>query len=577
MSEEPVDAEPYDTVKLRHVRFWVLPLVILAGVLGALIAPADWQRGPGTIELRYDNAIVVSVPVAVGSDAPVQVDESAGSLRFQLSLPGGVPVDSRIDAELRVADAAGPLMPDPAQFELKLVLADGSRESIPILRWDDSAAALVAERRPPRDSAVVLGLLAVVVVLWISEAVPLFVTSLTIPVVLAVAGVASASDSLAPFFHPIIALFFGGFLMAQAMRRVRLDHLAAIQLVARFGRSPVTLFAAMLGVSSFLSMWMSNTAAMAVLLPIVLAVTEPLKNAAYRRVMVLGIAYAATIGGVGSAIGTPANPLAIEFLSDFAGRDTTFIGWFPFGVPMVLLFLPLMGVYLWWRMGVHVDARTFAAARAVARSQMVEIGGVDGKQLTVLAVFVGVVALWLTQTWHSVDTGIIALGGALALFALRRLESTDLGRISWPSLLTFGGGLTLGLFLVETGSADWIATRFESLEGLPTFLAVGVVAVLALAMSTVASNTASAAVLIPLAIPLAGIFGVDPVLLVVTIAIASSVDFALVIGTPPTMLAYSTGLFTAPQILRIGIVLDLVGILLLVTAVRGIWSLLGVV
>jgi sodium-dependent dicarboxylate transporter 2/3/5 len=568
--------EPYDAPNRFRARWWVLPLVVLGAVAGALVAPDPWPAGAGSAELRYREASVLQFDVELGSLEAVEARAETGNLVFLARFPEGVPIDARIRVELEVRRDGLPIRPQLGDLELHLIRPDGVRERIPVVRWDDATRTLIAQRRPPQDSAPILALLGAVVVLWVSELVPLFVTSLAIPVVLAISGVGSASESLAPFFHPIIALFFGGFLMAEAMRRTRLDHFAAIGLVARFGRSPATLFASMLGLAAFLSMWMSNTAATAVLIPIARAITAPFQGGGYQRAMVLGIAYAATIGGVGSAIGTPANPLAIEFLADFAGRDTSFVGWFSFGLPMVVLFLPLMGIYLWWRMRPQVDAARFAAARRVADQELQAAGPLSRDQLTVLLVFAGVVTAWLTQTWHGVDTGIIALAGALALFGVGRLEPGDLGRISWPSLLTFGGGLALGLFLVETGTADWIATRFDALAGAPPFLALLAVAALSLGLTTVASNTAAAAMLIPLAIPLAGVLGLDPVLLVVTIAVASSVDFALVIGTPPTMLAYATGLFTAPQILRIGFVLDLVGILLLVTAVRGLWGLFGV-
>jgi sodium-dependent dicarboxylate transporter 2/3/5 len=416
-----------------------------------------------------------------------------------------------------------------------------------------------------------------VVILWVTEAVPLFVTSLAIPVVIVATGVGTPDDALAPFFHPIIALFFGGFLMAEAMRRTGLDHLAAVNLVARAGRSPLTLFAAMIGVSAFLSLWMSNTAAAAILLPIALAVTAPLASVGYRRAVVLGIAYAATVGGVGSAIGTPANPLAIEFLGEFVGRDISFVEWFAVGLPMVVTFLPLMGAYLWWRMRARPEASRFAEARSVARRELEQAGRPNRDQIVVLLVFLGVVGFWLTETLHGLETGIVALGGAVALALLGKVLPEDLGRISWASLLTFGGGLALGLFVLNTGTSDWIATRLDGLAAIPAPLAIVLVASVTLGLTMVASNTAAAAMLIPLAIPLAGITGVDPVLMVLVVAIASSVDFALVIGTPPTMLAYSTRLYTPAQIFRVGIVLDLVGILLLSFVMVWIWSLLGVI
>jgi sodium-dependent dicarboxylate transporter 2/3/5 len=164
----------------------------------------------------------------------------------------------------------------------------------------------------------------------------------------------------------------------------------------------------------------------------------------------------------------------------------------------------------------------------------------------------------------------------VVLAALGRLRTDDLGRISWSTLLTFGGGLTLGLALTTSGVADAVAVALSGLQSVPSEVSVAMVALVALVMTTVASNTATAATLIPLSIPLAILLGVDPVRLVVTVALASSVDFALVIGTPPTMLAYSTGLFRVREIFRIGVVFDLIGILLVVVALPWIWDLLGV-
>ncbi len=293
--------------------------------------------------------------------------------------------------------------------------------------------------------------------------------------------------------------------------------------------------------------------------------------------MVLGIAYAATIGGVGSAIGTPANPLAIEFLDTFVGRQISFVGWFAFGLPMVVIFLPLMGLYLWRRSRVVVDRAAFERSRRAAAAELDQAGRPTRDQLVVLGVFAAVMAVWLTQTWNGLNTGIVAVAGVVVLAVLGKSRPEDLGRISWASLLTFGGGLTLGVFLVSSGTSDWLATRLEGISSVPSGIGVAAVALLALGLTTVASNTATAAMLVPLAIPLAGILGVDPVLLVVVVAIASSVDFALVIGTPPTMIAYSSRLFTTTEVFRTGIILDLAGIGLLVTVVSWLWDVVGLV
>jgi sodium-dependent dicarboxylate transporter 2/3/5 len=540
-------------------------LALLLGAAGWLVAPDPWPSGPGTLFVDLEGETVLAEPVELGATAFVELADGG----VVVTLPSGLPVEAPIEATITAPTD------DPGTLEPYLALPDGRVERIPVLRYDGDTETFTATRRPPVDARPVLALLGFVVVLWVTEALPLFVTSLLIPVVIVVAGAGRATDALAPFFHPIIALFFGGFLMAEAMKRVGLDHVAAVSLVTWAGRSPAALIVGMMGVSAFLSMWMSNTAAAAVLVPIAIGVTAPIAHPGYRRVAVLGIAYAATLGGVGSAIGTPANPLAIEFLDSFAGRSISFVEWFGYGLPLVIVFLPIMAAFLWWRMGVTIDRSDFEDVRRAAREEFHRAGRLNRDQLTVLAVFAGVMAVWLTQTWHGLDTGIVAVAGAVALAVVGKVVPQDLGNISWQALLTFGGGLTLGVFLTQTGTSDWLATRLAGLGGVPAAVGVGIVAAVTLALTTVASNTATAAMMVPLAIPLAGILGVRPTLLVLVVAIASSIDFALVIGTPPTMIAYSTGLFSTREIFRTGIVLDLAGLGILVTVVVAIWRLLG--
>ena len=565
---------PAPVPESRRPRRWiVLAIAASLALVAGWFAPGAWPAGPGEIVLTLPGDTITRRAVEVGRDEAVRIEVDGVVADF----PHGVPASGRLEATVAVLEEGRPVRPPLDAVRIDVRLPDGRTELIPIVGWNEAAQALSAQRRTPVDSAVVLGLLAFIVVLWVTEVLPLWVTALIVPVVLVAAGVGTAQASLAPFFHPIIALFFGGFMMAEAMRRVRLDHLAAVTLVTWGGRSPVALFGAILGVSAFLSMWMSNTASTAVLLPIVLAVTAPLGSRAFTRVAVLGLAYAATIGGVGSAVGTPANPIAIEFLDSFAGRRIAFTDWFSFGLPMVVLFVPVMGFYLWWRMGVRIDPSRFGRARWAALREYARVRRPTRDQWTVILVFAGIMAVWLTQIWHGLNTGIVAVGGVVVLALFGKLRTEDLGRISWEALLTFGGGITLGVFMVRSGTSDWVATRLEGLAALPSLVAIAGVAVLALALTAVASNTATAAMLVPLAIPLATVLRVDPVLLVVVVAIASSVDFALVIGTPPTMIAYSTRLFSAREIFRIGIVLDLIGIVILVTAVVGLWQLVGIV
>lgn len=552
---------------------WLVAL--LAALVGWMLAPRDWEAGEGAATAVYRGERVVEEPLTIGDTEPISFEGESGETVVELSFPAGVGIDVPVVAQVTLTRAGSTVRPLLEDVMVSVTLPDGRSELIPNVGWNDDTRQLEASRRPTQESTVVVALLAFVVVMWVTEALPLFVTSLLIPVVLVASGVAAAGDATAPFANPIIVLFFAGFLMAEAMRRSGLDHFVSVLVTARAAHSAVALFATMILLAAFLSMWMSNTAASAVLIPIAVAVSEPLASQGFRRTLVLGIAYASTIGGVGSAIGTPANQLAIEFLDGFAGRSISFVEWFGFGLPMVVVFLPIMGLYLWWRGGVRLEGDRLSEARRVALEERIRLGRPTRDQLVVLAVFAVVVLGWLTQTFHGIHPGIVALAGAVGLFVLRRLLVEDLGRISWPALLTFGGGLTLGLFLVDSGTSDYLATRLSDLAGVPTGLAVFVVALIALLLTTVASNTASAAILIPLSIPLAGVLGVDPTTLVVVVAIATSIDFALVIGTPPTMIAYSTQLFTAGRIFRLGIVLDFVGVAVLVLVVTRLWDLLG--
>lgn len=570
-----VEPDPIPPRPPARARWLAFAAAALAALAGSQLAPQPWPAGVGRVEASFRGEVVASRPVTVGDGAPVRFDGMVHGHVVDVVLPKGVPVRGHVEAAIAVTRDGLRIRPPIADVRLAVELPDGRREPVPPSRWDEEEQVLRASRRAPARSAVVLAVLGMVVVLWVSEALPLWVTSLSIPVVMVVSGAGGAQEALAPFFHPIIALFFGGFLMAEAMRRAGLDRYVALSIVAHAGRSPALLFASMLGVAAFLSMWMSNTAATAVLVPIAIAVTAPIGHAGYRRALVLGIAYAATTGGVGSVVGTPANPLAIEFLATFAGRRITFAEWFLVGLPYVVLFLPMMGAFLWWRSDVRIAPESFAAVRSRAREELARTGRPDPAQTVVLACFALVVAAWLTQAWHGVSTGIVALGGAVLMAMLGRIQTEDLGRISWAALLTFGGGLALGFFMVESGTSDWIATRLTVLRGVPPLVGVGIVAALTLALTTVASNTATAAMLIPLAIPIAAVIGAPPTAMVLVIAIASSIDYALVVGTPPTMIAYSTGLFTTREIFRAGVLLDLAGVLLLVLVVVQVWRMVG--
>jgi len=533
----------------RRPRGLVVAGAVLAAVGLAALAPGDGAAPGAPVEVTVhtpSGAHRSGLGLHTQEGWSQEVDWADGALRVRVRHPdvGSVPV--RVDVHWGT-----------------------EAELVPTVSVDDGQ--LTARRTPPRRSGLVVGLLAVVAVLWVSETFPLWVTSLAVPVVLVAGGATTPTAALQPFFDPVIALFFAAFALADAMAACGLDRRLANAVVGRTGHRPRRLFAGMLALSAVLSMFMSNTAAAALLVPLAMSVTAPLgpEGRGYRRALVLGIAYAATIGGVGSAIGTPANPLAIAMLAR-VGHPIGFLEWFAYGLPVVVLLLPVVGAWVWWRLGAGPAARPVPVTETMAPTWSVEERQVAG-------VFSLVLLGWLSDEVHGVHPGLVGMAGVVGLAALGRFDKQGLARMDWAALLTFGGGLSMGAALGATGTSDWLAVQLEGLSSLPGPVGVAAVAVCSLALTSVASNTASAAILVPLALPLASVLGVDPRLLVMVVAVASSVDFALVVGTPPTMVAYSTDQFTAAEVFRVGAVLDLIGLAVLLTVVVAWWGLMGLV
>jgi len=575
----------------RLMRFWhsqygTLLLVLLLGLFGYWLAPADLTPGNYTAHVRATlpgQELTAAFPFTVGqqSDTPVTIRAATGSYQLVVKGIDAIPyaLDQRLTYQVQVLDVNG----DPVALNLddvtSIITGPERQQPLPATQVEDGRITFTM--RLPYKAKIALTLLFIVAALWLTELVPLSAAALLIPFVVVVTGLMEAGPVLEPFAHPIIILFLAGFLMAEAMRHTGLDRWLALTILKYASPRPAYLMLTVMLLTAFLSMWMSNTASVALILPIALAISdkvpEAIGRANFRRALVLSVAYCATIGGVGSAIGTPANMLALTFLNQFTSDRLTFTNWFQYGLPMTIIMVPVIWLYLLLTFRVKLRQAGAHMSREVYRQELAGIGRLDRPQWAVAIVFIIVLSLWLTEQWHGIPAEIVALGGALLLFFNATLNKESLNHINWDALLTFGGGLAIGTVLVSTGVSDWIALQLVGLAQLPPLLVVFLVASLTLLMGAFISNTACAAMLIPLAIPLAQMLQIDPRLLVIIIAISSSIDFALVVGTPPTMMAYATGLFQVREIFKRGLILDLVGLLLLSFGVIWIWRLLGAV
>ena len=452
--------------------------------------------------------------------------------------------------------------------------------------------------RLPYRTNVVLSLLFVVGILWVMEAIPLVATSLLIPIAGVIFLSLSAKGLLAPFAEPVIFLFLGGFIISKAMNKTGLDKWISLNIVRISPDNPRILMLLMMIVTALLSMFMSNTATAATMIPIAVAVTDKLKVNKeieeekidrYSKALILGIAYSASLGGIGSAIGTPANPIAIALLSQYAGVQITFTQWFVFGLPIVILMLPLMWLYLWIVFKPKVPKESIEVAKTAVKKELDNIGDLNKKQIYVLSVFILALILWFLEgvikkhLFPTFSSSIVAIIAAVLLFIPAVLDKTtvlkgrDVNDINWNAILIFGGGLTLGVVLTESGAGDLIAFSLENLNITSNILFIALIAIIGIVLTFMASNTGSASILVPLVIPLGLLFRIDPVLLAVVAAIGSSVDFMLPQGTPPTMIAYSTNKYTVREMAKIGSIVDIFGLLLLSFVLPFFWKLIGVV
>jgi sodium-dependent dicarboxylate transporter 2/3/5 len=405
------------------------------------------------------------------------------------------------------------------------------------------------------DAHVVMSITVFIGIMWLTEALPLHVTALMVPVLLIIAGVREAKEAFSPFFAPTIALFFGGFMLARAMQKHGLDKQIAAQFVGKFGRDPSKFLLGIMLITAFLSFWISNTASTAIMLPIVIfAITKSkLGKGSTTKALILGVAFAATIGGIGTIVGTPPNGIAVANLAEH-GIEISFLEWMYYAMPFAIVFLPIA-----WFILINVYKPGKEKMQLPKKS-----GKVTGEQKSVLGIGALTMGLWVTSFIHGMPDAVVALIAVFLLYLFRLLETNDLSRIAWGALLLFGGGLALGAAIDGSGLSLYLSDIFAGLVGGQGYFIV-LVSVIAFAvlMTLTASNTATAALLVPVMIPLAAILGVEVKELVIIAAIGTSIDFLVPIGTPPSTIAYSSGYISVKDMVKAGIPITIAGTILL--------------
>ncbi len=416
---------------------------------------------------------------------------------------------------------------------------------------------------------------------WSTEALPVAVTALLPLVAFPLLGVSPIKTAAAPFAHPLIFLFLGGFLIALAMQRWNLHRRIALSIAANIGDHPAALVGGFMAAAAFLSMWVSNTATTMMLLPVALSVVlvtlpqddgdDDTRN--FAICMMLGVAYGASIGGLGTLIGSPPNALFAAYMAENHGFEIGFVGWMAVGLPLVAILLPIAWfvlVRLIYPFRLHGGA-----AAEVVEGELRGMGSITAPEIRVALIFVGVAVLWISRPWLTglpglgglSDAGIALMGGLLMFIVPARrmglkgpflMDWETAMTLPWGVLLLFGGGLSLASAVSATGLAAWIGDALGGLAGWPVVAVVLVIAGVVIFLTELTSNTATAAAFLPVVAALAVQIGHDPVTLALPAALAASCAYMLPVATPPNAIVYSSGHVSVPQMVRAGFVLNLV-------------------
>lgn len=403
-------------------------------------------------------------------------------------------------------------------------------------------------------------------VLWLTEAVHLSFTALLIPVLAAVLGVMPVKQAFADFANPIIFLFLGGFALAAALARHGIDRSIGQAVLRLAGTHPVRAMYLLFAATAFLSMWISNTATAAMMLPIALGIASRFDDPHHRThlFLLLGTAYSASIGGIATLVGSPPNAIAAS------NQQLSFQEWMAFGMPITLTLMPLMVVMLQFLLKPSLVLKP--ASEDVSNDDAVQLPHAARQRRLTLGIFALVVCGWIFSGSLSGLLGIakdldawvailgIVLLGVSGVITWHDVES----KTSWGILLLFGGGMTLSSILDKTGSSAFIAEHLKYwLEQAPMLVAILMITTFVVFLTEMVSNTASAALLIPLLVPVSVYFGVPPQVIAVLVAIAASCAFMLPVATPPNAIVFGTGLVPQREMMRCGLWLNLMCIVLL--------------
>lgn len=435
---------------------------------------------------------------------------------------------------------------------------------------------------------------------WITEAVPIPVTSLLPLVLFPLAGGLDVKATASSYGDENIFLFMGGFMIALAMEKWNLHRRIALTIISAIGTNMDRIILGFMVATGFLSMWISNTATAMMMVPIGLAITyqvaDALKdgpapvdkeNFGFGKALMLGIAYSASVGGIATLIGTPPNTALAAAMEKMYGVEISFGKWMLFGTPFAWVFILLIWVYL-VKFAYPAKVKELPGGRHLIRQEKERLGSASTEEKLVFTVFVLAALSWLSRSFvlqnflPGISDGVIAMFFAILLFAIpavnvkgdRLLDWETAVKLPWGILLLFGGGLAIAAGFVSSGLSEWIGGQLTALQGVPVIVVILIVATLVIFLTEITSNTATAAMMYPIMGALAIALDVHPFALMVAAGVAASCAFMLPVATPPNAVVFGSGYLRIPDMAKAGLALNLIGIVLVTVSV---WFLLPLI
>ena len=447
-----------------------------------------------------------------------------------------------------------------------------------------------------------LGMMVWMATWWLTEAVDIEVTALLPIVAFPLLGVAPLSKVLPSYAADVIFLFMGGFIIGLAIERWGLDRRIAYFTLRLVGARPAAIIGGFMAVTAFLSMWVSNTACAAMMVPIALSVIDlvlrsrtgvglkesggipqdrvPERNFAIG--LLLSVAYAASIGGIATIIGSPPNGIAVRYIQQTFSKEVSFLDWLMIGGPFTLIFLPICW-FMITRILFRADIGEIAGGRQHFSDEYRKLGPLSHGEKTVLVVFCVTAALWIfspllkgmtiagVKPLVALSDSIIAMMAAMALFlipvdrakSIRAMDWDTAVKLPWGVLMLFGGGLTLAASVEANGVSEFIGNGTRGMAGLHPLLLLLAITAITVFLSELTSNTAQVATMVPVLAAMAPVLGMNPYVLILACTLGASSAFMMPVGTPPNAIVFGTGLVRMPQMMKAGFWLNLLGILVI--------------